>query len=144
MFRKDEPQPSTEIETIIGPSVKVEGDFAAAGDVVVEGTVIGNLRTERSLRVGEHAKILANVSAGTALVAGEIQGNVKVREGLELTATAKIFGDVKTKTISIAAGAVLMGKCAAGEEKRLKPERPADRPTREAVKTEALLEELKK
>lgn len=144
MFRKDDAQPSTEIETIIGPSVKVEGDFVAAGDVVVEGTVVGNLRTERGLRVGENAKILANVAAGSALIAGEIQGNVKVRDNLELTATAKIFGDVKTRTISIAAGAVLMGKCTAGDEKRLKPDRPADRPLREGAKAESLLEELKK
>lgn len=114
MFKKEES--IQEIETVIGPSVHVEGDFVAAGNVVVEGAVTGNLKTDKYLRVGNNAKITANVSAGNALVSGEIHGNISVKEGLELTASAKIFGDIKTKTISVASGAVLNGKCLVGDE----------------------------
>ncbi len=110
-------------ETIIGSSVKVEGDFIAEGDVIVEGLVSGSLKTEKSLRVGENAKIIANVSAGNALIAGEIQGNLKIKESLELTATAKVFGDIKTNTLSVAPGAIIQGKCLIGEEKKSKPEK---------------------
>ena len=58
MFKEEKDKGFSKVETIIGPSVKVEGDFAAAGDVVVEGAVSGQLRTEQSLRIGEQAKIL--------------------------------------------------------------------------------------
>ncbi len=127
MFKREEIEINKEgrideVETIIGPSVKVDGDFAAAGDVIVEGTLTGNLRTERSLRVGQSAKIFANVSAGTALVAGEVQGNVKIKDSLELTETSKIFGDVKAKTLSMKAGAILVGKTTIGEDHRSKKE----------------------
>jgi len=123
MFKREDSV--NEVETIIGPSVKVEGDFAAAGDVVVEGAVNGNLKTERHLRVGEQAKIAANVNAGSAVVAGEVIGNITVRENLEITGTGKIFGDIKTKVLTIAAGAVINGKCQAGEEIRpVKSEKP--------------------
>lgn len=115
MFKRDEG--TRQAETIIGPSVKVEGDFVAAGDVIVEGVLNGNLRTDQHLQVGEQAKITANVHAGSALVAGEIQGNLTVRESLEVTSSGKIFGDFKAKTLSVAAGAQLNGKCHVGEER---------------------------
>ena len=116
-----------EIETIIGPSVQVEGDFIAAGDVVVEGTVSGKITTERNLKIGSNAKIYANITAASALIAGEVQGNIKVKDSLELTSTAKVFGDVKTKIITITAGAVFHGRCQAGDEKKSKFEKIGQR-----------------
>ena len=122
MFGKDE-QFNKEMETIIGPSVNVEGNFVAAGDIIVEGSISGTLKTDGHLKVGERAKIMADVSAGTALISGEIHGNIKVKDMLELTATAKIFGDLKTKTISVAPGAIISGKCSAGDENAIKVEK---------------------
>ncbi|OGY43299.1 MAG: hypothetical protein A3J62_02850 [Candidatus Buchananbacteria bacterium RIFCSPHIGHO2_02_FULL_38_8] len=115
-----------DVETIIGPSVQVEGDFVAAGDVIIEGMVSGTIKTEKNLKVGEGAKIFASVTAANALIAGEVQGNVKIKENLELTSTAKIFGDVKTKILTIVSGATLQGKCQAGEERKSKPEKISD------------------
>lgn len=109
------------VETLIGPSVKVEGDFVGDGDVVVEGMVTGKLKTKRNLRVGQNAQILATVSAENALIAGTVQGNIKVRERLELTPTAKIKGDISAKTLVIAEGACFTGGC-----KMLEGEQPAE------------------
>ena len=121
MFKRGEK--INEVETIIGPSVQVEGDFVAAGDVIVEGVVSGKLKTEKNLRVSEGAKIFASVTAANALIAGEVQGNIKIREGLELTSTAKVFGDTKAKILTVASGATLQGKCQVGEEKKSKLEK---------------------
>lgn len=132
MFKREEP--TSEVETIIGPSVKVEGDFVAAGDVIVEGAVVGTLRTERHLRVGERAKITANVTAGSALVAGEITGNLTVHENLEITSSGKVYGDIKTKVLTVAAGAALNGRCQVGEEPRSNKSEIAGKPReREAI-----------
>lgn len=99
-----------EPETIIAASVKVEGDFASQGNVLIEGMVEGSLRTERDLRVGERARIIADVFAANAIVAGEIRGNLSVGERLELESTARVHGDVKTKVLVVASGAVINGK----------------------------------
>lgn len=117
MFKKDGTQDDT-METIIGPSVHVEGDFDAAGDVVIEGTVSGKLNTLKNLKVGTNARIFANVSAANAFVAGEIQGNLRIEGSLELSQSAKIFGDIKAKDLSIASGAVIHGKCQIGEGRK--------------------------
>lgn len=108
---------SQEVETLIGPSVKLEGDFITEGNIIVEGIVCGSVKTSKNLRVGKDAKIFANVTADNALVAGEVQGNIKINGKLELTATAKIFGDIKTETLSVAAGSIINGKCQMGDAK---------------------------
>ena len=105
-----------ETETIIGPSVKVEGDFASKGNVTVEGAVYGTLKTDKDLKIGTAAKISANVFATNAFIAGEVKGNVKVGGKLELTDTSKILGDVEAKILIIAAGAILNGKCSMCQE----------------------------
>jgi cytoskeletal protein CcmA (bactofilin family) len=136
MFKRD--QDAQQVETIIGPSVKVEGDFVAAGNVIVEGMLTGTLRTDQHLQVGEQAKITANVHAGSAVVAGEIQGNLTVRESLEITNSGKITGDLKAKIMSVAAGAQLNGKCQVGEEARSKTERPEAKVMREGADARTL------
>lgn len=100
-----------EFETVIGPSVKVTGDFNGQGNIVVEGMVEGNLKTNGNLAVGEKAKLTANVEAKEARIGGEIKGNVKIKGFLEITSTAKIYGDVEAANLSIERGAIFNGKC---------------------------------
>lgn len=114
---KETPGSPHETDTVIGPSVKVEGDFVTEGNVIVEGTICGTIKTAKNLKVGPSSKIFANIWADNALIAGEIQGNLVITNKLELTQTAKIFGDVKTSAISIANGASLNGKCQMAENK---------------------------
>ncbi|MFA6215300.1 MAG: polymer-forming cytoskeletal protein [Patescibacteria group bacterium] len=130
MFKKDG---GDEIETIIGPSVQVEGNFVANGDIIIEGVVSGSIKTEKNLRVGAGAKIYADIAAANALIAGEIQGNIKIKDNLELTNTAKVFGDIKTQVLTVAAGAALIGKCIAGEDKKTKFEKIEDKRPKEKV-----------
>jgi len=113
MFNKqDQGEIFNEFETVIGPSVKVKGDFNGQGNIIVEGVVEGNLKTNGSLEVGKTAKITANIEAKEAKVGGQVSGNVKIKGFLEVTATAKIFGDVETSGLSIERGAIFNGKCA--------------------------------
>lgn len=109
MFNREETLTNT-AETIIGSSVKVEGNFIGSGNVVVEGVVNGTLKTAQELRVGEAAKIKADVEAANAVIAGEIHGNVKITGRLELLATGKIFGNIDATVIVVNEGAILNGK----------------------------------
>lgn len=101
-----------EVETVVGPSVNVEGDFASEGNIIVKGSVAGSVHTSRHLAVEQGARIMANVKAGSAKIAGEVKGNMKVREMLELTSTARVMGDIEVKVLVIEAGALIFGKVA--------------------------------
>lgn len=97
-------------ETVIAHGVRVEGEFVSQGNVVIEGEVQGVLHASGDLRVGEEAKITADVVAANAYISGELRGNLQVSGRLELSATAKIIGDVSTDVLQVAAGAQVNGK----------------------------------
>ena len=101
---------SDDVETIVGPSVNVEGDLSSSGNIVVKGMVTGSVNTTKLLTVEKGAKIIANIKAGSAVVAGEIKGNVKIKESLELTSTAKVLGDMSVKILTVEPGAMIYGK----------------------------------
>lgn len=106
----EQPRPSDEVETVVGPSVNVEGDFASEGNIIVKGTVAGSVHTSRHLSVEAGAKVLANVRSGSATIAGEVRGNMKVKESIELTSTARVLGDIEAKVLVVEAGALVSGK----------------------------------
>jgi len=118
MFKNDRDQMTGEheTETVIAPSVRVEGDFVSEGNVRIEGAVTGSVRTARDLIVGENAKITADVEARNGTVAGELHGNLRVFDRLELAATARIHGDIQAKVLSVAPGAMMRGQLVIGLE----------------------------
>lgn len=114
MFKSTDEKNFKEIETIIGPSVKVKGNFSTRGNLRIEGELEGSLKTDSNLLVGKSAKIIATVAANNAQVAGEIKGNVKIKGLIELESTAKVVGDLEAKEISVAKGAVINGRLVVG------------------------------
>ena len=112
LFKHDHSQQEEDtIETVIGPSVKVEGDFVSKGNIIVEGHISGSVKTTRNLRVGEHAIIQANIEAANAIIAGTVEGNIAIVENLEILSSAQVSGDVTTSRISIQDGAHFSGNC---------------------------------
>jgi len=109
MFSKDEKLKGKDIETIIGPSVKVKGEFNGQGDIIIDGFFEGTLKTAGSLFVGNKARVQANIEARDGKISGEIIGNIKMKGLMELTATAKINGDIEVNQISVEQGAVING-----------------------------------
>jgi cytoskeletal protein CcmA (bactofilin family) len=108
MFKKDG---EGSAETIIANGVKVEGDFASPGNVRIEGIVKGSVKADGDLLVTESAMIEADVTAANAIVSGEIRGNITAHDKIELTGTARVHGDIMSKVLTVAAGAVLDGRC---------------------------------
>ncbi|MFH1522695.1 MAG: polymer-forming cytoskeletal protein [Patescibacteria group bacterium] len=100
-----------EVETIIGPSVKVKGNFNGQGNIIVEGALEGSLKTAGNVFIGDKAKIIASISAQQAKIGGEVNGNIKVKKSLDIVASAKIFGDIECSSLSVEPGAILNGKC---------------------------------
>lgn len=98
------------VETVVGPSVNVEGDFSSEGNIVVKGTVSGSVNTSKLLTVEDGAKIFANVKAGNAHISGSVKGNVKVMDRLDLSATAQVLGDIVCKVLTVESGALIQGK----------------------------------
>ncbi|MFW0838162.1 MAG: bactofilin family protein [Candidatus Komeilibacteria bacterium] len=117
MFKEENPAKDIKTaETIIGSSVKVEGDFISNHDIIIEGEVIGNIKTKNNLKIGEGSKVKAEVHAKNAFIAGSIVGNITVEEKLHITSQASVKGNVSAKLLMVELGATLNGQCNVVEE----------------------------
>ncbi|HKM40448.1 MAG: bactofilin family protein [Patescibacteria group bacterium] len=117
MFKKDEKiNDFNEAETIIGESVQVKGHFENNGNVVINGSLDGEIKTKGAILVGEKAKITANIQAEEMVVKGNIEGSIKVFGYLSIGETAKILGDIECIQISIEKGAQINGKVSISNE----------------------------
>ncbi len=120
MFTKEEggevsPRgPVQNAETIIGPTVKVEGTFESDDNIQIEGQVVGTIKTSKDLTVGTDAKIEADVTAVNMHISGEVRGNIHASGTVELMSSARIHGDIETQIISVQTGAVVQGRCSTG------------------------------
>ena len=101
-------------ETVVGPSVKIQGDLNSEGNIKIEGQVAGKIKTSQSVYINAGAKIAADVLAGNAVVGGEVQGNLKITGHLILLGTAQITGDITCQILRVEDGAQFSGKCGMG------------------------------
>jgi len=113
---KNDTQNSRQSETIIGSSVKVEGNFVGEGNVIIEGQLQGTLKTKNNVNIGPTAKVKANIEAQDVFLAGELHGNIKALGKLQIMSSAKIFGNFETQSLTVEAGASINGKCTMGSE----------------------------
>ncbi len=116
MFKNNEAEETKKsAETIIGSALKVKGNFQGKGNIIVEGEVVGSLKTDNYVLIGDKAKITANIEAQTSRISGVVEGSVTIDGHLEITASAKINGDIQCSSLSVEKGALLNGKCSMGQ-----------------------------
>ncbi|MBL8029700.1 MAG: polymer-forming cytoskeletal protein [Candidatus Doudnabacteria bacterium] len=101
-------------ETVVGPSVKIQGDLNSEGNIKIEGQVAGKVKTTQSVYVNEGAKISADIVAGNGVIGGEILGNLKISGHLVFQSTAKVTGDITCQILRVEDGAQFSGKCSMG------------------------------
>jgi cytoskeletal protein CcmA (bactofilin family) len=124
----DESSINAPAETVVGPSVKIQGDLNSEGNIRIEGQVSGKVKTSQSVFVNEGAKIAADVLAGNAVIGGEIQGNLKVSGHLVLQSSARISGDISCSILRVEDGAQFTGKCSmAGTQPLGNDKKPAEK-----------------
>lgn len=103
---------NSQAETVVGPSVKIQGDLNSEGNIKIEGQVSGKVKTSQSVILNQGAKIVADVIAGNAIIGGEVQGNLKISGHLILQGTAVVAGDIACSVLRVEDGAQFSGKCA--------------------------------
>lgn len=112
-------------ETIVGHSVKIQGDLVSEGDIKIDGVVTGKVKTTQNLFIGPTAKVEADVEAGSATVAGVIDGNVKTNGLMVILQTGRISGDIDCQQLAVEEGAYFSGSCKMGDRQNgRKPKSP--------------------
>ena len=102
------------LQNAIGKGTVIEGNVYAEGDLLVEGTVKGDVTTKTKLVVGVSALIEGNILAQHAEIAGRVQGTVKALGLLVINSSGTILGDVITKDLNVESGSTFNGRLQVG------------------------------
>ncbi len=94
---------------LIAAKTVIKGEITGDEDVVVEGTVEGQIRITRDLRVGAQGVVKATVEAQSIIVSGELVGDCLASSRVEIQSTGRLTGNIRAPKIVIAEGAMFRG-----------------------------------
>ena len=93
----------------IGSGLVIEGNVNGSGDLVLEGTVHGDVKVSH-LTVGEAGNVEGKIEADTIEIRGRVVGSIKGTQ-VKLQATAYVEGDITHEQLAIDVGAYFQGRC---------------------------------
>ena len=99
-----------EVHTIVGSNVKLTGTLKDTNDIVIHGTVEGEVISDQNIVVDETANVKGPVTAQSVSVSGVVEGMVKALDKLEIHPSGRVDGNIQTKDLIIHSGARFIGK----------------------------------
>jgi cytoskeletal protein CcmA (bactofilin family) len=98
------------LEGILGEGATYTGDMVFEGRVRIDGTLIGDLRSEDLVEIGPTGRVQGHVTAIQALVAGAVEGTLEARERCTLLETARVRGRLVTPWLDARIGCQIVGE----------------------------------
>jgi len=105
---------------------RIEGHIEADGDVTLSGRVNGNvsgeqiqiincivkgnLEARKRIVIDSESIVIGDLKAESLIFDGKLKGNVNVSKTTVFNSNSYLMGDISTSTISIDAGAVILGR----------------------------------
>jgi cytoskeletal protein CcmA (bactofilin family) len=97
--------------TIIGPEAAFRGDIKSKGDIVIAGSVEGQVVSESKLIIAQGGSVTGSVAAAEIILEGRLTGDSTASKSLAIVSSAQVQGDVTTPVIQIEPGATFAGRC---------------------------------
>ena len=120
--------PSSSTRNVLNSDVTVVGTLRFTDELLVDGSVEGEIQSDGILTVGANATIQAGekkkeaIRTKSAIIHGKVTGDVVVTDRVQVAATAELIGDVTAAKISIEEGAVFIGHCMVGNVAAMPPQ----------------------
>lgn len=119
--------------SIISADLVIRGNLETDGDMQIEGTVIGDIRSHL-LTIGPKAKIEGEVIADDVVVNGHVVGRIRGQK-VRLSSSAHVDGDIVHKNIAIDSGATFEGSVQRSDDPLGQPPAPRRAPSFAAAPT---------
>ncbi len=100
---------TTSAPSIISADLKVIGDLTCSGDIQIDGTIEGDVKS-KTVTVGEGAQINGSIAADTVNIRGSVSGETRATTVI-VSKSARVEGDIVHEQLSIESGAYLDGYC---------------------------------
>lgn len=108
-MRKDQIIGITGNETIIGAGVRVKGNLSSEHDMIIDGLLVGNIKTKGAINLGVNSVVKGNLTARDVSVSGQLDGDIKATNQAAISETGRVRGNIACSEIAIASGGVFMG-----------------------------------
>ena len=95
--------------------VVIKGSITFAQQLMLDGTVEGDIASGGTVTVGESALVKGTVKTGAAIVFGKVEGNIVVQGRCEVKSTATIVGDITAASFQLEEGATFQGRSRVGK-----------------------------
>lgn len=96
---------------LIGKGTVIKGDVESSGDIRVDGKLIGSLKSNGKIVIGQTGEVEGDLTCKQADISGVVKGILKCEELTSLKATSRVEVDLVTKQLFIEVGAIFTGKC---------------------------------
>lgn len=104
-----EPVSSSGSGSFIGQTMNIKADITSDEDVTIEGRVNGNIRVSKTLTIGGHGNVTADMKAAVVRIIGVAKGNIIASEKVEILSRGRYTGNIQSQKLVVAEGAVLNG-----------------------------------
>ncbi|MFO0679002.1 MAG: polymer-forming cytoskeletal protein [Polyangiaceae bacterium] len=95
---------------VIGAGTRIRGRVTGDGDLVVDGSLEGEVSVRGNFSVGESGSVTSNLDANDVTVLGTLEGDILAKGQVRIGANAKVRGDVRGAAFSLENGARFAGR----------------------------------
>jgi cytoskeletal protein CcmA (bactofilin family) len=95
---------------MIGPSITITGDVSGSENLLIEGTVEGEIRIPaHEVTVGSAGQVSANVHASTVRIEGNVRGDISGEEKVIIARQGNVRGNIVAPRVTLEDGAIFKG-----------------------------------
>ena len=106
----------SQARNLIGNGTTIKGDIESNGDIRIDGHLIGSLKSNGKVTIGQTGVMEGDLNCKQAEISGAVKGNIITEELTALKSTSKVEVDLTTKQLLIEVGAQFTGKCVMGQQ----------------------------
>ena len=100
---------AAEAPGVIGKGISIRGNLSGGGDLIIEGTVEGQIALKNHLTIEETGVVRADIEVERLTIRGEASGNIVASDRVAIMANAKVMGDIRAPVVVIEDGARFKG-----------------------------------
>ncbi|MGC4034544.1 MAG: polymer-forming cytoskeletal protein [Chitinophagaceae bacterium] len=100
--------------TLVSAGTTLKGDINSNSDLRIDGTIIGNIRSNSKIIIGSTGVIEGDIECNQADITGKVTGNIVVKDLLQLKGECNITGNIQAGKLQVEPTATFNGQCHMG------------------------------
>lgn len=93
------------VKAFLDSQSSLQGNLSMNHSGRVDGSLVGNIRSQSTLIVGDGGEVIGNIYAQDVIICGYVSGNIYSENKIFLSKTAKIKGELSCQQVIVEQGA---------------------------------------